>query len=248
MDIRIIPSLLLSDGDLVKTQRFTKPKYVGDPLNAVRTFNEKYVDEIMILDVEASKQKVAPNFDLIENIAAECFMPLSYGGGVKSLQHASSILSSGVEKIVFNSVFITDPKVVAECAREFGSQAVVVSMDFRRNLFGKYSLVCSAETKADPVTIARRAEELGAGEILLTSVEREGTGKGYDLELVSLVSDAVGIPVIANGGAGSLNDFRAAVDAGASALSAGSMFVFHGKHRSVLITYPDRDDIEQIMQ
>jgi len=247
MEVRIIPTLLLSHGTLVKTQRFALPKYVGDPLNAVRIFNEKSVDELMVLDIEATAQGAGPNFDLIADIASECFMPMSYGGAVASLQHAAAILTSGVEKVVMNTAFVKSPNVIADCACEFGSQAVVVSMDFKRSLLGQYALHGRAGGKGDPVTMARRAEDLGAGELLLTSVDREGTGKGYDLDLIRKVSNAVNIPVIANGGAGSLGDFRDAVDAGASALSAGSMFVFHGKHRAVLITYPDRLALEQAM-
>lgn len=248
MDVRIIPSLLLSQGGLVKTRRFAEPKYVGDPLNAVRTFNEKFVDELMVLDIEATSLGREPDFDLIADIAAECFMPMSYGGAVASLQHAATILASGVEKVVMNTALVRNPDFIADCAREFGSQAVVASLDFKRNIWGKYTLHNRAGKENDPITMARRAEDLGAGELLLTSIDREGTGKGYDLELIQMVSEAVRIPVIANGGAGSLADFRSAVDAGASALSAGSMFVFHGKHRAVLITYPDRNELDQVMR
>lgn len=248
MDVRIIPSLLLSHGGLVKTRRFEEPQYVGDPLNAVRTFNEKCVDELMVLDIEASSLGRGPDFDLIADIAAECFMPMSYGGAVATLQHAAAILASGVEKVVMNTALVRCPDVVADCTREFGSQAVVASLDFKRSILGKYSLNNYAGREGDPVAMARRAEDLGVGEILLTSIDREGTGKGYDLELIHKVSEAVTIPVIANGGAGSLADFRSAVDAGASALSAGSMFVFHGKHRAVLITYPDRKELQWVMR
>lgn len=248
MDVRVIPTLLLSEDALVKTQQFAAPKYVGDPLNAVRTFNEKFVDELIILDIGATAQGTGPNFGLIADIATECFMPMSYGGGISSMKQAATILASGVEKVVMNTALSRNPNLIEECAREFGSQAVVASLDYRRNLLGKYVLHNRADDNSDPIVMARRAEALGAGELIVTAVNREGTGKGYDLELIQKVSAAVNIPVIANGGAGSLIDFRRAVDAGASAVAAGSMFVFHGKHRSVLITYPDRYDLEKIMQ
>lgn len=249
VDVRIIPSLLLRSESLVKTRQFSAPKYVGDPLNAVRTFNEKGVDELLVLDIDASSSGVGPNLGLIASIAAECFMPMAYGGGITSVNLARSILTSGVEKVVLNKAIVEAPAVVEACAKEFGTQAVVASLDFKRDFFGRYSVRSGDQFKStDPVELARHVEALGAGELLLTSVDREGTGQGYDLELIRRVSQAVNIPVVANGGAGSLTDFRQAVDAGASALSAGSMFVFYGKHRAVLITYPERKALEDIFR
>ncbi len=224
----------------MKTKRFKAPKYVGDPINAVRIFNEKEVDELIFLDITATIEHCSPNFDLIAEVAGECFMPLAYGGGVRSMSDARRILKSGVEKIIFNTVAHTDPNVISQASREFGAQAVVISMDVRRKLFGRYEVFVKSGTSSTghcPESYAKRMQDLGAGEIFLNSIDKDGSMTGYDLDLIERVSNSVNIPVIACGGAGSKDDFQSAAAAGASAMAAGSMFVFHGPHKAVLITY-----------
>jgi cyclase len=239
---RVIPCLLLSNGGLVKTRKFKNPVYVGDPLNAIRIFNDKEVDELVLLDIRASLDKREPDFNLIQEIASECFMPLAYGGGITSMDQIRRLLRLGVEKVVVNTALSRNPSLVREAVATFGSQAVTASIDVRRKLFGRREVVTlagSQSTGQDPVQAARLAENLGVGEILLTSIANEGSMEGYDLDLLAKVSQSVNVPVIASGGAGSLKHFRAAVHEGrASAVSAGSMFVFYGPHRAVLISYP----------
>lgn len=244
---RIIPCLLLRDGGLVKTVGFSQPTYIGDPINAVRIFNDKEVDELVLLDIRATIEGRGPTFQLVAELAGECFMPLAYGGGICTLDHAHELFRLGVEKIVLNTAAVEDPALLRQLAERFGSQSVVASIDVRRQRFGRYSVYTRSgqkDTGLDPVTAARRAEENGAGEILLTAIDREGTMTGYDLELIRRVSQAIGIPVIAHGGAGKVADLTAAVtDGGASAAAAGSLFVFVGKHRAVLISYPSRGEM-----
>jgi cyclase len=238
---------LLRNGGLVKTVGFESPRYVGDPINAVRIFNDKEVDELVFLDIGATPAAAGPNFDLLADIATEAFMPFAYGGGVTSLEHARTLFALGVEKVVVNTGALRTPRLIGEIARAAGSSSVVVSIDVRRNWRGKYSVWMAGgreDAHRDPVEWSREVEQEGAGEILLTSINRDGTQSGYDLELVRRVSEAVAIPVVAAGGAASLSDFRAAVDHGASAVAAGSMFVFQGKHKAVLITYPQRRELE----
>lgn len=245
---RVIPCLLLRGEGLVKTVKFKDPVYVGDPINAIRIFNDKEVDELLFLDITASRENRGPPLNTIRDFASECFMPVGYGGGVRSLEDAREVLALGVEKIVINTMALRRPEVVAEIAREFGSQAVVVSIDAREKLTGGYEVMglCGTEkTGLKPVEHARRMVDVGAGEILVNSIDRDGTRSGYDIALVRSVADAVCVPVIACGGAGSLSDFSEAVSAGrASGVAAGSMFVFHGKHRAVLISYPSRAELE----
>jgi imidazole glycerol-phosphate synthase subunit HisF len=238
---RVIPVLQISDGYLVKTTRFAKPRYVGDPINAVKIFNDKQVDELIICDIDASRGSSDLDFKFLESIASEAFMPVGYGGGIHSAADARRILEIGVEKIVMNSVLSTDPAVVAEIVASVGSQSVVASIDVKKNLRGRYiAFIQSARTSlgVDPVAFARDAVALGAGEIIVTSIDREGTGSGYDVELIRQVAVSVSVPVVALGGAATDADFVNALGAGASAVAAGSRFVFHGKHQAVLITYP----------
>jgi cyclase len=243
---RVIPTLLLRGAGLVKTTAFRNPVYVGDPINAIRIFNEKEVDELVLLDITASRTGKGPAFATIENIASECFMPVAYGGGISSVEHIRKVLGSGIEKVVINSAALRHPDLVRDAAREFGSQAIAVSIDVKRRLFGRYEVYGEGGSKAtghDPVAYARKMQDLGAGEILLASIDRDGTMTGYDLELVSRVAAAVGIPVIASGGAGKVADFVDARRTGAAAVAAGAMFVFHGPHRAVLITYPSQAEL-----
>jgi cyclase len=248
---RVVPCLLVQGSGLVKTVAFRNSRYVGDPINAVRIFNEKEVDELVVLDITATAEQRSPNLRLISELASECFMPLAYGGGIRSLEHLERIFSLGVEKVVINSEAADRPAFIEEAAARFGSQSVIVSIDAKKRWRGGYEARTRSGrsgTGLDPVRFARDMESAGAGEILLNSVDRDGSMRGYDLELVRAVSQSVNIPVIACGGAGSLADLAAAVkQGGASAVAAGSMFVFHGKHRAVLINYPSIAELEQVL-
>jgi imidazole glycerol-phosphate synthase subunit HisF len=249
LSTRVIPCLLLRDGGLVKTVGFDSPRYVGDPINAVRIFNDKEVDEMVFLDIGATPSGGGPNFELLADIASEAFMPFAYGGGVSTLEQAKRLFALGVEKVVINTAAARTPRLVSDVAEVAGSSSVVASIDVRRSWRGQYGVWVNGgreDCRTDPVTRAQELERLGAGEILLNSINRDGTQSGYDLELVGRVSGAVSVPVVAVGGAGNLTHFREAVDHGASAVGAGSLFVFHGKHRAVLITYPERKDLEEL--
>lgn len=244
---RVIPCLLVQGQRLVKTIAFHNPRYVGDPINAVRIFNEKEVDELVVLDIAATIEQRPPNLRLISEMASECFMPLAYGGGIRSLDDLQSVFSLGVEKVVINSEAAARPAFIRDAAGKFGSQSVIVSIDVKKKWLGGYetrTLSGRQGTGFDPVRFACDMENAGAGEIFLNSIDRDGTMRGYDLDLIRAVSRAVSIPVIACGGAGNLADLAAAVNQGASAVAAGSMFVFHGKHRAVLINYPSRRELE----
>lgn len=251
LQTRVIPCLLLQGEGLVKTTRFKDPTYIGDPINAIRIFNDKEVDELVFLDITASREGRGPALQAIHDFASECFMPVGYGGGIRSLDDARRVLSLGIEKIIVNSMALRRPSLVSELAREFGTQAVVVSIDAKKRLLGGHEVFAAGGTEKTglkAVDHARRMVELGAGEIFLNSIDRDGTLSGYDLALVRSVASAVSVPVIACGGAGSLEHFSEAVFEGhASAVSAGSMFVFHGKHRAVLISYPARVDLERAL-
>lgn len=243
---RVIPCLLLKGEGLVKTERFRRPRYVGDPLNTIRIFNEKEVDELMLLDIGASAEGREPRFDLIRRVADECFMPLCYGGGIRRVEEIGKILSMGVEKVALNTHASEIPGLIRRAADLFGSQSIVASIDAKRGLFGRYDVLVRGGTVKlgrDPVSVAEGLVGEGAGEVLINSIDRDGTMSGYDLELVGAVARAVTVPVVACGGAGSTADFRAAVNVGASAVAAGSMFVFHGKHRAVLISFPSLQEL-----
>lgn len=247
---RVLPCLTLRSGGLVKTTRFGDPRYIGDPRNAVRIFNEKAVDELVLLDIFATVEDRGPQFDLIREVVSEAFMPVAYGGGIRTIEDVRAIFKCGVEKVVLGKQAFASPDLVPEIARQFGSQSLVVCVDVKKGLFGSYSVMVGGgrqSTGQDPVSYARNAERLGAGEILLNAIDRDGTMEGYDLPLIRAVSSAVGIPVIACGGAGKPEDFGSAVKAGgASAVAAGSLFVFHGRHRAVLISYPSSAEIRRI--
>jgi len=247
---RVIPSLLLKGEGLVKTVNFSNPKYIGDPINAVRIFNEKEVHELVFLDITASIERRSPRFDILSNIASECFMPLGYGGGIRTLEQAKKIFSLGVEKIIINSYAIENPSFIRNLADMVGSQSVVVSIDAKKNFFGKYetyTLSGTTKTVWNPISWAQEAERLGAGEIILNSIDRDGTMKGYDIPLIKNVSGSVNIPVVACGGAGTAKDFSTAVhEGGASAIAAGSMFVYYGKYRAVLINFPDDEELKSV--
>lgn len=243
---RVIPILLLQDDGLVKTTKFKNPKYVGDPINAIRIFNDKEVDELVFLDILASKDKRSINFELIAHLASECFMPLCYGGGIKDVDTIRKILRLGVEKVSLNTSAFEKPEFVREAVKLFGSSTIVISIDAKKNIWGNYEVWTNGGTKnlkIGPSEAAKKMEALGAGEILLNAIDKDGTMLGYDGKLIEQVSRQISLPLIAAGGAGKTSDFPAAVNHGASAVAAGSMFVFHGKHRAVLITYPDRKEL-----
>ncbi len=244
--VRVIPVLLLKDNGLVKTMRFKNEVYIGDPINAVKIFNEKEVDELIILDISATSGKKKPNIDMISNIASECFMSLCYGGGITTLDEIKKLLFTGIEKVSLNSSAAKKSTLITEAATLFGSQSIVVSIDVKKNIFGQYSVFTNGGTvnlKRNPAQFAKEMQEKGAGEIFLTSIDKEGTGEGYDLELIQKVSSVLTIPLIACGGAGNIIDFSEAVQSGASAVAAGSMFVFQGKLKGVLINFPSQESL-----
>jgi imidazole glycerol-phosphate synthase subunit HisF len=237
---RVIPVLLLRNGRLVKTVRFRKETYIGDPINTVKLFNDKEADEIAVLDIGATRERRPPDLKMIREIAGEAFMPLCYGGGITEVGQIREILGAGVEKIAINTAAQRNPRLIEEAAACFGSQSIIVSIDVKRSWLKGYEVITRGggeRTGKDPVAEAARLERLGAGEILLNSIDRDGTFGGYDLELIRRVSKAVCIPVIACGGARNSDDLAEAVRVGASAVAAGSMFVFLGPHRAVLISF-----------
>lgn len=246
---RVVPVLLIHDGLLVKTEQFKKPVYVGDPVNAVRIFNDKEVDELVVLDMDPSRNGSSIKTALIEEIAGEAFMPVAYGGGIHSAETARDLVGLGIEKVVLNSA-ATNPGLIAEISATLGSQAVVGSVDVKRRR-GKtlaWTNGGSRNSGATPLAHSQRLVAEGVGEIFLNSIERDGTMQGLDLDLIRTVSAGVPVPVLACGGAGGLPHLREALEAGASAVGAGSMFVFHGRHRAVLITYPARSEIIEMMK
>ncbi len=246
--IRVIPVLLIRQDGLVKSIKFKNHKYVGDPINAVKIFNDKEVDEIIILDISASKEKNEPKFEAVADIASEAFMPLAYGGGIMKLEHIDRLLYNGAEKVILNTAAHTNPNLISEAAKKYGAQCVVVSMDVKSSWMGGqrvYTHNGSKKTKYDPVAFAKEMQERGAGELMLSSIDRDGTFGGYDLDLIKSVAHSIDIPVVACGGAASVEDFRRAVDYGASAVAAGSMFVFQQPHRAVLISYPSQEELKK---
>ena len=250
---RIIPCLLLKDGGLVKTTNFANPKYVGDPINAVRIFNEKEVDELVVVDIDATVHNREPDYRLIKNLAAECRMPLCYGGGVKTIDQIQKIIGLGVEKVALGSVAVNNPQLISEAVERIGSQSIVVVMDVKnKGLLGnKYRLFTHNGTNAsslDPAEFAKKVEALGAGEVLINSIDRDGMQNGYDLKLVTAVRDSTSLPLTVLGGAGSLDDIAALIEKfGTIGAAAGSLFVFKGKYRAVLISYLGSQEKEQLM-
>lgn len=247
---RVIPCLLLQNAGLVKTVKFTDPTYIGDPINAVKIFNDKEVDELIFLDINATKDTRQPLLKVIEEIANECFMPFCYGGGVRDIETIKKLFRLGAEKVSINSYAIEHPDFIRKAADMFGSQSIVVSIDVRKMFWGKHEVFTHSGTRKanlNPVAFAVNMENMGAGELLINSIDRDGTMQGYDLALLQRITEAVNIPVIACGGAGTLDHLAEAVNTGgASAVAAGSMFVYYGKHKAVLINYPERKKLEQL--
>jgi imidazole glycerol-phosphate synthase subunit HisF len=247
---RVIPILLIEKGGLVKTVKFKNPKYVGDPINAIKIFNEKEVDELIVLDISASKSGINPDYKAIENFASECFMPLCYGGGINNLEQAKTIFSLGVEKIAIQTSIIDNNNFIKSLADTFGNSSIVVSIDIMKNWRGAYNIYSfyrNRKLKRDWYIFLKEIVESGAGEILINSVDRDGTLLGIDQALISETSQAVNIPIIYCGGVGSLEDIKLAINKGASAVGAGSFFVFTGPHRAVLITYPKYSELESLI-
>jgi len=244
---RIIPVLLVKNGGLVKTTRFRDPRYVGDPINAVKIFNDFEADELILLDVDATREKRTISPDFVKSVGEEANMPFAAGGGIRTTRQIRDILAGGAEKVVIGAYAAENPAFVEEAAKHFGSSTIVVCIDVKRRMFGAPK-VCThngrRNTSHDAVSYARTMQDAGAGEIIVQSVDRDGTLTGYDIELVRSVSRAVIIPVIALGGAGSASHLEdACVSGNASAVAAGSLFVFHGRHRGVLINYPEKSEL-----
>lgn len=243
---RIIPVLLIDDRDLIKTINFKKPTYLGDPVNALKIFNRKGIDEMAVLDISASKKGLEPDFELLTDMASEAFMPLSYGGGIKTLDQVRKLLAIGYEKVVLNTSLVEDEQLVKDAVALAGSQSVVASID-AEVVNGQYKCVICDGTKVidmSPVELAKHAEELGAGEIFLNSIDRDGVMQGYDIDLVNQVVNAVDIPVTACGGAGGISDLKDVIENGhAHAAAGGSMFVYYGRLKAVLITAPTEEEL-----
>lgn len=250
---RIIPCLLVHKKGLVKTVNFKDPKYVGDPINAVRIFNEKEVDELIVLDIDATIEKRVPDYKMIENLAAECRMPLCYGGGVKSIDQAEHIFGLGVEKVALSSAAIENPKLVSETAKIVGNQSVIVVLDVKKSLkTGKYEVWTrngQKNTGKSSSDLANQMESLGAGEIVINSIDNDGLMKGYDFDLVAKIRECITVPLSVLGGAGSLQDISELINKyGIIGAAAGSLFVFKGKLKAVLISYPNTKEKEALIK
>ena len=244
---RVIPVLLLKGEGLYKTVKFKNPRYIGDPINSVRIFNEKEVDELVFLDIDATKDKKNPDFELLKDIASEAFMPMAYGGGLNNIEQVREIFSIGFEKVILNSVLYHDIEIVEKIVSEFGSQSVVGCVDVKSNVFKTYNIYSINGSQKMNISLKDHIMQLaekGVGEIFINSINRDGTMSGYDLHLIKEVANLVSVPVVACGGASSVYDFKQAVEkSNASAVAAGSMFVFMGPHKAVLINYPDRAEL-----
>lgn len=243
---RIIPVLLLKGKGLVKTTRYTNPKYIGDPINAVRIFNDLEADELAFFDISAVHENRTISLDLVKQIGDEAFMPFGVGGGISSVQQAVDLINSGAEKVILNTLFVQNPVMISHISKTLGNQSVVVSIDVNKTFLGKLRLFYKSGQKStdiDPVVAALKAEDLGAGEIILNYIPFDSMMEGYNLELIEKVSSKVNIPVVASCGAGSLMHLKQAYDSGAHAMAAGSMFVYHGSRRGILINYPAKEEI-----
>lgn len=244
---RIIPCLLIHNKGLVKTVNFSKPKYVGDPINAVKIFNEKEVDELVVLDIDATTNNTEPDYAIIQNLAVECRMPLCYGGGVKTANQAKKIIKLGVEKVAISSAVINNPNIVSAIAEQVGSQSVVAVIDIKKNVKnGNYEIWthnAKKNTNKDPILFAKQLEQLGIGEITINSIDQDGVMKGYDLNLIKKIREVVSVPITVLGGAGTLQDIEQLIkEFGIIGAAAGSLFVFKGIYKAVLINYPNRQD------
>jgi cyclase len=249
---RIIPSLLIHDNGLVKTVNFKNPKYVGDPINAVKIFNEKEVDELAVFDIDATVLGKEPNYSLIERLASQSMMPLCYGGGVKTVEQAQRIFSLGIEKIALSSAVLQNPKLITEISDRVGAQSVIVVLDVKKKLLGGYEVYTHNGKKAtgiNPFKFVEEAQKLGAGEIVINSIDKDGVMKGYDLDLIAKVREKISLPMTVLGGAGSLSDIEKVIDQhGVIGVAAGSLFVFKGPYKAVLINYPTQIEKNKIFK
>ena len=247
---RIIPSLLIQDKGLVKTVNFKNPKYVGDPINAVKIFNEKAVDELAVFDIDATAKGLIPDYSLIERIANQSRMPLCYGGGVKTLEQAQKIFGLGIEKIALSSAVLQDPNLITEIANRVGSQSVIVVLDVRKKMFGGYEVFThngKKPTGINPFDFVEKAQKLGAGEIVINSIDQDGMMKGYDMNLINKVREKITLPLTVLGGAGNLTHIKEVIDKhGVIGVAAGSLFVFKGVYKAVLINYPNKQEKENL--
>lgn len=246
---RVIPVLLIKNNGLVKTTTFKNDVYVGDPINAVRLFNDLEVDEIIVLDITATREKRSPSFDLIKDLSSECFMPLCYGGGVHDIKTFETLYRLGIEKVAINNATLTDLGIIEQASNIYGSQSIVGCIDYKRNLLRRDKLFDHCRRKSlgiDPIEQARRLVEAGVGELFINSVDRDGAMTGYDTAMTAQIANAVSVPIISCGGAGTYSDLADPLKAGASAAAAGSLFVFRGKSRGVLINYPSQEELNNI--
>lgn len=247
---RIIPSLLIQDNGLVKTVNFKNPKYVGDPINAVRIFNEKEVDELAIFDIDATAKGLEPNYSLIERIANQSRMPLCYGGGVKTVEQAQKIFGLGIEKIALSSEVLHNPELITQIANRVGAQSVIVVLDVKKKLFGGYEVYThngKKSTGINPFDFAEKAQRLGAGEIIINSIDQDGVMKGFDMNLIDKVRDKISLPLTVLGGAGELQHIQQVIHKhGVIGVAAGSLFVFKGVYKAVLINYPEKGEKEKL--
>jgi len=248
---RVIPCLLYSDEGLVKTKQFKNPNYIGDPINSLKLFNDKEVDELILLDIDASSRNQEPNYELIEQVASECFMPLCYGGGINTVDQMKKIFSLGVEKVSLNSHVFKSYDLIREAAKAFGNQSVVVSIDVKKNLFGKYRVFNHLTQKTLNIPLDKYLKDIqasGAGEILINNVDRDGLMNGYDHNLINLVSKQVSVPHIFMGGSKDYDSLKTTFKLpNVTALAAGSIFVYTGKYNAVLINYPTQEELEKII-
>ncbi len=247
---RVIPCLLIQDNKLVKTVKFKNPKYIGDPVNAIKIYNEKEVDELIVVDISKKRYENGPNFNLIKQMADECFMPVCYGGGISNIDQIQKILKIGIEKIALNTAIMLDTQLISQAANKFGSQCIVVALDIKKNWLGKYKVTFNSGDQminTDIVDFAKTAENAGAGEILINNIDRDGTWEGFDIEMIRKITSNVSIPVIAAGGAGNLSHIKDAITIGkASAVAIGSMAVYQSKGMGVLINFPKTKVLEEI--
>jgi len=247
---RVIPILLVKDHGLVKTTKFRNPKYVGDPINAIRIFNEKEVDELALLDISATPASRGPNFDLVQDVASECFMPLAYGGGIRGLDDAKRLFALGIEKVIIRSAAMTDLRTVTAVAGYAGASSVTVCIDVRRGRLGRAQLHgpgTPLDGESDWRAHLSRVVDAGAGEVIVSAVDRDGTMTGMDTRLISDAAQVTTVPLVAVGGVGALADIREGVSAGADAIGAGAFFVYHGPRRAVLITYPQQSQLTDLL-
>jgi imidazole glycerol-phosphate synthase subunit HisF len=247
---RVIPVLLLRNMGIVKSVQFKNHRYIGDPINAVRIFNDLKADELSFMDILASKEKRCISLDFVKKVGDEANMPFGVGGGIRNLHDIEMILKAGAEKVIINTFATKNPEFIKEASSEFGSSTIVVSIDVKKSILGKYQVYIlsgSMVTKYNVIEFAKLIEEMGAGELLLNSIDRDGMMSGFDLDLIKSVSEVVRIPVVAMGGAGKYEDLAKAINLGyASAVAAGSLFVFHGTRKAVLINYPTREELKSI--